>query len=230
MDSVCQELKSKWGRRSNPKGEKFEELKDKCSKYTGPNYVYKKCEMNHVSWIVVMKKTPETKTNEGRKNVKDPDKAKFRANLLSVVEIFNIADPSITEKSISNTYCHKITVYEVGKDVRPDLFDENLEEVCTYGIHYFKTLEPAYFYMDPPPQYTGTAVEWFDDGAISSEGPVVCGLKHGEFTYRWNEGPICWIGTYENDLEQGKWYHFDIDGIKCVYIYNKGVRVEKYTD
>jgi hypothetical protein len=38
---------------------------------------------------------------------------------------------------------YKTTFYEVGKLVKPDYFNPNLDEICTNGIHYFLTLKAA---------------------------------------------------------------------------------------
>jgi hypothetical protein len=39
-----------------------------------------------------------------------------------------------------------ITRYEVGSYVKPDWFDNNLNSICSHGIHYFLTLEAALSY------------------------------------------------------------------------------------
>src|SRR5271154_2930983 len=87
----------------------LEELKKFCTKYDDPDYVYKKCTSilhgkYETNWIIIMKKLVGVITNEERKGVKDANKAKFRANKLKVVAIFNANDPLVTEKVIVNTF------------------------------------------------------------------------------------------------------------------------------
>jgi hypothetical protein len=68
---------------------------------------------------------------------------------LLVVTIFDLvfqqAVTSITHKT--DILCGRaFTNYEVGKLVKPDLFNPNLETICTNGIHYFLSLETAMSY------------------------------------------------------------------------------------
>jgi hypothetical protein len=78
-------------------------------------------------------------------------KAKFRCNGLLVVTIFDLVFQqtvtSITHKTDIFLYGRPaFTDYEVGKLVKPDLFNPNLETICTNGIHYFLSLETAMSY------------------------------------------------------------------------------------
>ena len=61
--------------------------------------VYKSCKKE---WIVVLKKLPTTRTNEKRSDVVNSKCAKFRANELKVIGIFNKFDCLKTIKTIGN--------------------------------------------------------------------------------------------------------------------------------
>src|SRR5688500_6099539 len=120
-----------------------------------PVYVYKMCNSNNNYWLVIMKKLPNTITNESRKYVQDKKYAKFRASELEVIAIINIQDAK-TIDTINNIYrvrnimgnaiSFSNIIYKIGCKVKPDRFDFNLDVICSNGIHYFNSIEAAYFY------------------------------------------------------------------------------------
>ena len=134
-----------------------------------PSYVYKLCDNK---WLVIMKKNTDTKTNESRSNCVDTEYAKFRASQLDVIMIINVNDGTNVE-SIDNTYINVYgdkeshIMYTVNKRVEADNFDTELNEVCSNGIHYFKSIKAAYFYRNVnkvPSGYTGEWYSWHDNG------------------------------------------------------------------
>lgn len=120
------------------------------------NFLFKSCERN---WIVVLEKLPDTKTNESR-HVFDERYAKYRANKLKVVLIFNKHSPKETKSEIYNSvFEKKKLLYKSGEIVEADSFDTFFDNVVTNGIHYFKTLEPA-FHQESKSGY----LQWYDNG------------------------------------------------------------------
>ena len=88
----------------------------------------------------------DTITNESRTNVIDHIYAKFRGNQFLVIDIINKFDINKHIGEIQNsTYTHNIIKYKKGEMVKSNSFDENLNNVCSNGIHYFKSIEPALF-------------------------------------------------------------------------------------
>src|SRR5438552_1369387 len=76
-------------------------IKNKYKHYIdceNPLYVYKMCtsfnnnngKLEKNEWLVIMKKLPDTVTNESRKNAFNCKYAKYRANKLEVIEIINV--------------------------------------------------------------------------------------------------------------------------------------------
>lgn len=57
---------------------------------------------NEKMWLVVMEKLEDTKTNESRKDVRNTNRAKFRADKLKVIKIFDMDD---IKKTIDCTEC-----------------------------------------------------------------------------------------------------------------------------
>ena len=133
---------------------------------------YKSCG----NYIVTMTKLPDTITNESRTGIVDPMHAKFRADKLLVVTIeHKLTGESI--KRIQNTsYCHKIW-YDVSMIVDVSDYDQDPNEVCSTGIHYFLSREAA-FYWDNNIE-NGPVRAWYSNGQVREEYTLVAGKMHG---------------------------------------------------
>jgi hypothetical protein len=169
-----------------------------CREYVAdPKYVYKFCADDKSNgWIVVLKRLPEsstgisisTVTNEKRKNVVDKNYAKFRGNAFLVVDIFNHEKTNKTNKTNkmsknnsiinygSSIVLPKPTTYTIGEIIKADKYcTDDIDVVCTNGIHFFTTLNAAYFYGSSYVRYQmgghiGYWRNFNDDGEIISEG------------------------------------------------------------
>ena len=140
----------------------MDKLVSACSEYIGdPKYVFKSCG----KYIVVLEKLPDTITNESRSNISDPIYAKYRANKLRVVLIINKFDQSDIIKEIENTFYHKKIRYEKDKIVEVYDHDMKFNEVYTEGIHYFRTIEQAFYWQlfDFNLLYTGKYIQWYEE-------------------------------------------------------------------
>ena len=174
-------------------------------------YVYKTCSR----CIVIMKFLSDTRTNEKRKNVANPLYAKFRADKLFVVAIINIHDFYNFATTLNNNYDIK-TKYEVGQIVRPNFFDENIDKICSHGIHYFKTIDAAYYYNDVPSGFTGIWCRYYDSGNKESETDCRYGLRNGK--------KFCW---YESGNKQYEGDFIDGDIKKSISWYENGNKSEE---
>jgi hypothetical protein len=186
-----------------PESDTRRKIKDLYGHYIDdPQYVYKICQN---SWIVIMKKLSDTKTNEGRKNIVNPMHVKYRANKLLVCVIFSVHDPAQTMKRIVNIYTNKSLIYMINKIVIPDHFDTDQEAVCSVGIHYFNSIYSALYYRAVPDQYTGHWINWYHNGQINEEGDYRNGKKIGLWTEWYENGQIGSICEYQNGNETGSW-------------------------
>jgi antitoxin component YwqK of YwqJK toxin-antitoxin module len=191
-------------------------LLKKCAKYTKSEYyVYKSCcdvlskkDKTSRKWLVVMKKIKETKTNEDRSKVIYFNNAKFRENKLKDIKIFNKNNPDKTKKMIINEYENKKLRYTVGRIVKIDDYDEDIEIVCSNGIHYFKTLEPAYYYGDMQKNYTCKWIRLYEDGRNIDEGDYIDGKKSGHWICWYYNGQKAMEGDYIDGKESGHWIHW----------------------
>jgi hypothetical protein len=163
----------------------YESVKEKCKSYT--DCVYKMCNnygdkqngRDSKKYLVILSKCAETKTNENRTCVVDKTCAKFRADMLKVENIIDV-DTLKTKNQIAHVpffdgeiQCYYETIYRIGNIVRStiqpcgeDFYDKRINWVCGHGIHYFLTLEPAYFYGMMPDGYSGTWKRYDDDGTV----------------------------------------------------------------
>ena len=205
-----------------------------------PDIVFKSCK----DWIVVMKKNPDTETNELRSVVNEMY-AKYRANKLRVIKIFNKLNPTATVSHVSsNAYEKKSITYRVGQCVyvKEVDFDTDMNNVCSTGIHYFKSVEAA-FYFELPKKYTGPYYKWSSDGDNVAEGYYENDLKTGSWISYYSDRHVKEEGQYENDLKTGLWTYYYSDGNifkqghylgglqndKWVYSYNCGTKQQECT-
>jgi hypothetical protein len=126
--------------------------------------VYKSCN----NYIVSLEKLPDTKTNEERP-VHDKNHAKFRADKLKVVKIEHKLNKTSINLITNSSFKGKEKIYEVGKVVNVDDFNENIYDTYASGIHYFLTSETAFAYeFTIPSDYSGKISYWESDGMENS--------------------------------------------------------------
>src|SRR5579872_6315550 len=87
----------------------YKQLLEICKEYcSDSSYVYKLCNNNHYrverKWLVVLKKLDDTITNEHRTGIVNDYFAKYRANKLKVIKIFDITNPDITRYKVVNLF------------------------------------------------------------------------------------------------------------------------------
>lgn len=173
--------------------------------------VYKSC---REKYIVVMEKLHDTQTNENRADVVNKNTAKFRASKLNVLLIINLLDGTTDKTNIVSIFWgvdkQRTTRYTVGSIVEPNYYDQNIDVVCSNGIHYFRSLEPAYFYgmwthfygVSSIPmsmsKYTGVYKQWHDNGAQGVQCTIVDGKWNG-LCEKWFKDGQMQITYYANN-------------------------------
>ncbi len=110
--------------------------------------VFKRCITATSDYLVALKKPTENfQCNELRRAVINKNFAKFRCNGLITVAIYSIFDHKFIDHFV-NVVLQTYTEYRVGSVVFPDRYDEDIDSVCTNGIHYFLTLNSALLYKN----------------------------------------------------------------------------------
>jgi hypothetical protein len=116
------------------------------------DHVFKKCrsrDTGHECLLTMKKPQVDFICNESRTSVVNKEFSKFRCNGLLVVSIFDLVlkvELNSIFHTTNITYGFFITEYTVGLIVTPNHFDENLEQICAAGIHYFLTRRAAECY------------------------------------------------------------------------------------
>lgn len=187
------------------------ELRRRYSQFLNdPLCVYKKCvdtlrKDSSRKWLVVLRKTKNTRTNELRSSVLPENRknAKYRGSEFKVMVIINLNDPKLTVQWIRSRWDSSLIDYKVGKKVFPDRYDEDIEEVCSNGIHYYLDIECAISYEEIPKRYTGNCVLYNDNGISLGYTQYLNGRKHGNCTLTTHE--YRYEGRYENGKKVGIW-------------------------
>ena len=193
-------------------------LKKYCREYMLPKYVFKSTN----DAIVVMKKLATTKTNETR-IVIDERHAKYRADKLMVVDIIDKYHPHRLME-ITKSYFDDGFTYTVGTIACDNSFDKDLHKICTKGIHYFKTVEAAfYFNLELNQEFDGIIKEWHSDGEIQLETQFKSGILNG-VSRRYDCGRLESETQYKNGVCHGLSRHHDSYGITTETHYKNGLR------
>lgn len=169
-----------------------------------PDIVYKSCG----DFIVILKKLNDTITNENRCDVVDSKCAKFRANKLFTKMIINKFTGELIPEIANTSYSNKI-VYKVGKVMVVDNYDFNINTICAPGIHYFKSIDAAYYFCNIG--FLGKYKGYYDSGQIKIERDIVyiIGDKYTHYIEWHNNGKIYIDCNYKNSKLNGifkKWH------------------------
>jgi antitoxin component YwqK of YwqJK toxin-antitoxin module len=174
-------------------------------------FVYKSCG----EWVVIMKKLPDTITNETRSDVVDKFYAKFRANKLFVVKIVNKFSTEKSTDYVQNTfYLEKKITYVVNEEVCADNFDTNNDVMCGAGIHFFNSFKAAFFFEFPHKNFTGKYYSWHYNGQICDKGTLSNGKLTGLRIQWYINGNKKHETNYIDGMKNGRsttWFH---NGIK----------------
>ena len=104
-----------------------------------PNKIYyKRCS----DYIVTLALYPSSKLNISRPNIMDPLHAKLRTDKAWVLHISHIQTGEEVEEVCNTFYYSTKLVYKVGTKVETE-YDPEPTNICTQGIHIFKTKEQA---------------------------------------------------------------------------------------
>jgi antitoxin component YwqK of YwqJK toxin-antitoxin module len=153
------------------------------------------------------------KTNEKRSGVVDANCVKFRTDRANVVDIENF---KTNEKMMEDGSIYRSNfVYRIGEEVKVDDYDEDINEVCTSGIHYFKTRELAEYWYCMYRISKGDIRDdslyktWHENGRIATETNYKDGKKNGLYRGWHRNGNLATEANYKNGILNGlyRWWH-----------------------
>ncbi len=181
-------------------------------------------------YIITLGIPNTAKTNMNRNSVVDKNYAKFRTNCADVLKI-ELKNPICEFKdqtidSIRSDH-DKNFIYKLNTQIKCK-FDEDINEICTTGIHFYLSRESAYFhhyYIKTfiPKEGPYTCKSWYDNGEKWSEKQYL----DGDITLQteWYENGYKSLEiNYKNDLKHGTsiyWYDNGKKSLYCNYLNGK---------
>ena len=127
---------------------------------------YKVAKTDDKRVIITLEIPADAKTNLHRSNIVDSEKAKYRSNK---VKVLKIEDNRRKEYMTAVSICindRKIE-YVVGEVIETK-FDNNIDNVCSSGIHFFLDKEVAKNYMLEKIE-NGVLISYHDNGSVEKE-------------------------------------------------------------
>ncbi len=147
--------------------------------YPENEYIYKGCG----DYIVVMKLLEDSITNESRKDIININYAKHRTNKVKVILIIHKFTLDAVD-NVENSYHEKKLKYTTNEIIEEKDYDMELNNVCSAGIHYFKTIECSFYFTLIRELYTGHYILRHDNGQMYIECDYSDGKINGHYT-RW---------------------------------------------
>ena len=163
------------------------------------NIGYKKLRGDYIAELEIL-----GKTNEHRNDIANSQYAKYRTSKVKVLKIFHMNYETRVIQQMNGLH-DKNFVYITGKEICVSDYDEDVNTVCSRGIHYFKTPYQAKMWDLYSYYYTGKYIEWYDNGNKMDEGEYKDGKKEGKWIEWHEDGTKKEEGEYKDGEKEGKW-------------------------
>ena len=194
-------------------------LYNALKEYPEDEYIYKGCG----DYIVVMKLLKDSITNKSRANIINANYAKHRTNKVKVILIINKFTLEIVN-NVENSHHEKKLKYIVNEIIEVKDYDMDLNNVCCAGIHYFKKIKCAFYFILNAELYTGHSIKWYENGQKCEESNYVDGKRNGHFTSWYRNGQKCIERDHIDDKYNGHYTSWHKNGqimIECDYVDGK---------
>lgn len=170
---------------------------------------YKAAKHDETRVLITLEIPSDAKTNVDRKYVVDKQKAKHRMNKAKVLKIEDETGKTY-KTAMTGFYAENSLTYKVGEGIEEPMFNPDLDEVCTTGIHFFLDKNVAKQYRwKPPSGWTGVLSNWYENGQKHYELPIVNGKYDGVCQFWYANGQKKCEDTYVNGKMEGvrrEWY------------------------
>ena len=187
---------------------------------------YKKAKTENGDYcIVTLELLDDSITNINRKYIENINFASHRCNKAKVVKIeklefTTLLDTIVFDTAISCFYEKKQLTYNLGKIIQT-LFDYNIENVNSDGIHFYSNKNLAILYNIDSIE-NGTLINYWENGGIYSSFTYENNKKNGEYFYNWENGNKKEQGIMHNDKKLEKIIAYDKKWeYKEIYTYNE---------
>ena len=168
--------------------------------------------------LITLEIPEDALTNCNRSNIVVKETAKYRANK---VKVLKIEDENGKEYETAKTgfYINKHLIYKLNEIVEEPNFDNNLEEVCSSGIHFFLNKEVASKY-DKKSIENGILIKYYDNGNKLEKCTYTNGKKEGLYQQWYSDGNKYIECTYKDGNKEGlyqRWYSNGNKLEECTY-------------
>lgn len=204
-----------------------------CNKYikyiNDPNCVYKLC---HQKWLIIMKKLPESITNENiNENINSDSNEnyiKYTTDKLYVLVICNVENIDTNLNKLIENYAYGNICYTVNEIIIFNNLCSNAflpkNNILSNSIQYYKNIETAFYDRLCPNNYTGIWTSRYTNGQKISEGMYVNGMKQNYWIRWYSDGSKFAEGYYVDNKFSDRWiYWYD----KTTSMMNYGINKEQ---
>jgi len=161
----------------------------------------------------IVKLRIEDQNNEQRTDIKPENAhfAKYRCERAFVLDIYHSLDKSNRIDKGYGLY-DPTFLYTVGEYVSIEDYDQDLELICSNGIHYFLSEENAYFWKFDISNYTGIWKYWHPNGQLERQIFYKNGQKDGEEKQWYPNGKLDMLVFYKNGQKYGEAKNWHANG------------------
>jgi hypothetical protein len=187
---------------------------DMLKSYQSKGYVFKSYgkHSSKDDWIIVLKRTPDTITNEGRSRIRDEEFASYKASELEVVDIlkkYSFSDEPkdlipINEFGISLSD-REYPRYEKGRVMSVgDKYDPANEEIDS-GIVFYRTYVRAFYENYQLWDGHGDLYYWYPNGILSGVTRMMYGELHGIMDSWYPDGRLQYKREFKHGVNLGEY-------------------------
>lgn len=179
---------------------------------------YKVAESEGKRVIVTLEIPEDAITNMKRIDVMDINSAKHRTNKAKVLSIED-KDGNTYLEAKSYIYRIRKLTYTVGDIIHVKNYDDNLDNVCSTGIHYFLSKEVAEMHELNTNERNGFFIQYYDNGSKMFECTYVNGKEEGLYISWYMNGKKSSETMYINGLREGFNKEYSVNG-NIIYEHN----------
>lgn len=197
----------------NDKTNYIEQIKKLYLKYIdNNNYLFTSVKTNLTGWIIILKRTEFSKTDETRNNVVSYQNAQFKGNNF-IVELF--FDQFDLHKVIDHINDNNI-YYTKGNIIKNDVvFFKSIDSAFYYKLNIFNKLYEKY---NIKKQYI-----WEENGSLKENSDMKCGKLHGN-SLHYKNNKIIKSFNYNDGKKNGMCTcYYDNSNINTIEMYNNGM-------
>lgn len=180
---------------------------------------YKAAVAYNIHVVITLEIPEDALTNLERNNVAVKEFAKFRCNKAKVIKIEDENGKEYDEAESYN-YPYDKKVYKLNENVCVHTFNNDLDNICSSGIHFFLNKRVAELYGVKYLE-NGLFESWHDNGNKECQVNYVNAKKEGVYKEWYESGNKYKEIIFNNDKMNGlniKWHENGVKKYECMYV------------